>query len=72
MQTVHKSHSEQMDKLQTTLADKQKQSHNIKQHVTSVEHHLTPSSSVFDKPKFIKDELPGIKNDTIQNQDTRT
>jgi hypothetical protein len=66
MQTVNKSHSEQMDKLQTTLADKQKQSHNVKQHVTSVEHHLTSSSSVFDKPQFIKDELPGIRSETIQ------
>jgi predicted NodU family carbamoyl transferase len=65
-QTVNKSHSEQMDKLQTSLADKQKQSHNIKQHVASVEHHLTPSSSVFDKSKFIKDKLSDIENETRQ------
>jgi hypothetical protein len=68
MHTVNKSHSEQLDKLQTTLADKQKQSLNIKQHVTSVEHHLTPSSSVYDKSKFIKNELPGIRSDTIPTE----
>jgi hypothetical protein len=55
-----------MDKLQTSLADKQTQANNIKQHVASVEHHLTPSSSVFDKSKFIKDKLSDIESDTKQ------
>jgi hypothetical protein len=65
-QTVRKSHSEQMDKLQTSLADKQTQAHNIKQHVASVEHHLTPSSSVFDKSTFINDKLSDIESETRQ------
>jgi hypothetical protein len=34
--------------------------------VTSVEHHLTPSSSVFDRSKFIRDKLPDIESETRQ------
>jgi hypothetical protein len=34
--------------------------------MASVQHHLTPSSSVFDRQKFIKDEIPSIMSETRQ------
>jgi hypothetical protein len=59
---VSKLKNDQSEKLNARLVDTQKHTHNIKQHLTSVEHHLAPSSTVFDRSKFIEDTLPEIKN----------
>jgi hypothetical protein len=60
---VSKLNSDQREKLNARLVDTQKHTHNIKQHLTSVERHLTPSSTVFDRSKFIEDKLPDIEKE---------
>jgi hypothetical protein len=65
--TISKLHSEHVDKLKTSLTGTQTRAHTIQQHKATIEQHLAPTSTVFDRFKVVK-QLSEIQSETSQAQ----